>query len=331
MTSNRDSRNRLKLYGIIAAVIFVLAAVLLVVNVLENKYGYFSDSESEQSAFFEHNGKQYVFNQEFETVLVLGLDSFTNDIDDDAYTNSNQADFLVLLVLDNDAKRYSAIHINRDTMTDVNVLGLAGEKTGTKNQQIALAHTYGNGGMKSCRNTADAVSQLLFGAKIDHFASVTMDAVAIINDSVGGVEVTVSDDFTGIDDTLVKGEKVTLMGEHALNYVRTRYGMDDSTNLKRMERQREYMTSLLNKATAIATEDSNAFADAIVKLDGKVVSDCSAVYLQEIMQRVTDYEFMGIYVPDGKTEVGSKYMEFYVEQDSLAKIICELLCEPIKE
>lgn len=328
MTSNSDSRSRLKVYAAVASVLFVLAALLLVINFLENKYGYFSDGDEAQSEVFEYDGKQYVFDQKLETVLVLGLDSIEKDIDDDAYTNSNQADFLVLLVLDNESKRYSAIHINRDTMADVNVLGLAGEKTGTKNQQIALAHTYGNGGMKSCRNTADAVSKLLLGANIDHFASITMDAVAIINDSVGGVEVTVSDDFTGIDDTLVKGETVTLMGEHALNYVRTRYGMDDSTNLKRMERQREYMMSLLKKAKDVATEESNAFADAIIKLDGKVVSDCSAVYLQEIMQRVTDYEFLGIYVPEGTNEVGSKYIEFYVDRDSLTEIICNLLCKP---
>ncbi len=331
MNSNRGSRNRLKVYGIVFAIVFVLSAVLLVIDLLENKYGYFSDGEEEISAVIDRNGKRYAFDQELESVLVLGLDSFDNDIDDDAYTNSNQADFLVLLVLDNNNKSYSAIHINRDTMTDVNILGLAGEKTGVKEQQIALAHTYGNGGMKSCRNTADAVSHLLYGVKIDHFASLTMDAVAVINDSVGGVEVTVNDDFSGIDDTLVKGEMVTLMGEHALNYVRTRYGMDDSTNIKRMERQREYMTSLLGKARDVATEDANAFADAVIQLEGKVVSDCSAVYLQDIMKRVIDYEFKGIYVPEGKTEVGEKYMEFYPDADSLENIISELLCKQIEE
>ncbi len=33
------------------------------------------------------------------------------------------------------------------------------------------------------------------------------------------------DDFSSIDSTLVQGETVTLMGNHALTYVRTRGGL----------------------------------------------------------------------------------------------------------
>mgnify|MGYP000585160404 FL=1 len=69
-----------------------------------------------------------------------------------------------------------------------------------------------------------------------------MDAVPILNDLLGGVEVTVLDDFSGIDDTLIKGETVTLHGDHALTYVRERYGLEDSSNSTRMVRQRQYMT-----------------------------------------------------------------------------------------
>ena len=59
-------------------------------------------------------------------------------------------------------------------------------------------------------------SFLLGGTEIDHYLAMTMSAIPQINDLVGGVPVTVLDDFSGIDDSLVKGEEITLMGEQAL-------------------------------------------------------------------------------------------------------------------
>lgn len=72
----------------------------------------------------------------------------------------------------------------------------------------------------------------------------TMGAVPYINDLVGGVPVTVLDDFSGIDDSLVEGETITLKGEQALHYVRIRGGLEDSSNLNRMKRQQQYLESM---------------------------------------------------------------------------------------
>ena len=57
-----------------------------------------------------------------------------------------------------------------------------------------------------------AVSNLLFGIEINHYLSFTMDAVALVNDLVGGVQVEVLDDLTFLDPALRKGETVTLKG-----------------------------------------------------------------------------------------------------------------------
>lgn len=68
-------------------------------------------------------------------------------------------------------------------------------------------------------------------------------------DSVGGVTVMVNDDFTGVDDTLIKGEAVTLYGVHAMNFVRSRMSMkDDPVNINRLARQREYLNALYSQA-----------------------------------------------------------------------------------
>ena len=112
---------------------------------------------------------------------------------------------------------------------------------------MALAHTYGSGGSDSCLNAVKAVSRLLGGVKIDHYMTLTMDGVGKINNLVGGVTVTMLEDFSELDPAMKKGETVTLKGEQALLYVRTRQGIGDQSNLSRMERQRQYLESFYGK------------------------------------------------------------------------------------
>ena len=234
----------------------------------------------------------------------------------------------MLIVIDDEAKTVSALHINRDTMADVTVLGLAGEKIGVVNKQLALAYTYGNGKVVSCRNTADSVSALLYGVDVDHYVSVTMDSVPLFNDLVGGVEVTVLDDYTGVSDELVKGETVTLTGENVMTYIRTRKGLDDSTNSARMNRQRQYLNALYQKTLECSKSDENFILNAVALMTDYTVSDCVSNQLSELMQTIVDYEFVGIRTIEGENVVGEKHMEFYPTIDSVKKNVVELFCAP---
>lgn len=58
--------------------------------------------------------------------------------------------------------------------------------------------------------------RLLYGVEIDHYISLMMDGVAVLNDLAGGVTLKVMDDFGAFDPALVQGETVTLRGEQAL-------------------------------------------------------------------------------------------------------------------
>lgn len=146
----------------------------------------------------------------------MGLDKYA-ETEESNYLNNEQSDFLMLLVMNKETGACTPIQLNRDTMTKIQILGVRGDVAGTFTGQLALAHTYGSGERDSCLNTAEAVSNLLYGVDIDHYISITMDGVAILNDLVGGVEVEVMDDFSSIDSTLVQGETVTLMGNQCTN------------------------------------------------------------------------------------------------------------------
>ena len=165
----------------------VLTVGLVALDVWERNNGEFPEHDAQDNSIM-HNGIAYVPKKNIETFLVMGLDTIEGAAND-SYNNDQRADFLMLFVFDNDTKQCTALQINRDTITNVNILGVAGDAIGSAPMQITLAHTYGHGGDISCRNTANAVSNLLNDVKIDHYISVTMGAVPTLNDLVGGVEV----------------------------------------------------------------------------------------------------------------------------------------------
>ena len=303
--------------------VFLLTGAFLLLELWEKRQSIFPEQKTENTVY-EYNGVEYVKNEDVESFLILGLDKYEDAINNDSYNNDQRADFLMLLVFDNSEKKFTAVHLNRDTMVNMNVLGVAGQKIGTVNKQLALAHTYGNGRDVSCRNTADAVSELLNGVKVNHYLSITMDAVPILNDLLGGVEVTVLDDFSGIDDTLIKGETVTLHGDHALTYVRERYGLEDSSNSTRMVRQRQYMTAVYDKAMLEIENDDNFVIEASSKLADYIVSDRSVNQLQEIAKKLSQYKFTEIETLEGESVVKDGLMEFRPDADSIDKIVFEL-------
>ncbi len=276
-------------------------------------------------------GKKYERKENIETFLVLGLDKNTEASVVDSYNNDKQADFLMLFVLDHDAKTYSAISINRDTMTDVNVLGVAGNRIDTVKRQIALAHTYGNGREVSCRNTADAVSALLHGTRVNHYLSVTMDAVPLYTDLIGGVELEILDDFSGIEDRLVKGQTVTLDGELAMTYIRTRSGLDDNTNIARMERQLQFVEAVRSRSVALLQSDESFAIRAVTQMADYFVSDRSVTQLQDLSARFSDYDFGKIYEIEGESEVGEHFMEFYADDEAVWEMLLELFYVPIDQ
>jgi len=212
-------------------------------------------------------------------------------------------------------------------MVEMNILGVAGNKVGTVTKQLALSHTYGNGREVSCRNTANAVSNMLLGAEIDHYVSVTMDAVGVYNDFIGGVTVEILDDFTEVDASLVKGENITLTGEQALRYVRSRYGLEDPSNAARMNRQKQYLEAVHTKTSQLIAEDDTFVAKAALTVADYIVSDCSGNKLERLIQTISEYEIESVLDMTGETVMGAEFFEFYPDKESIEKIVVECFYE----
>ena len=317
-----DRRRRyLRYAAIVLAVILFVSAGFFVLEKWERNTGVFSDETDMLDASVTHNGNEYVLKENVETILVLGLDK-TSDSEESSYNNSKQADFLMLYVLDNNANTCSAIHINRDTMATMNVLGVAGDRIDTVTKQIALSHTYGNGKEVSCRNTADAVSNLLMNVDIDHFVSMTFDAVPVLNNLVGGVTVEVLDDFCTIDPLLVKGEQIKLSDEQALKYIQSRFGVGDQSNNNRMARQRQYIKALYEQFCSMSAGNESFATNAALEITDYLISDCSANKLEGYLKKIPQYNFLGITDIEGEFKTG-EFVEFYPDEQSIKQIVID--------
>ena len=277
-------------------------------------------------------GQWYVPKEGIETALLIGVDKFQQEVpEQESYINTQQSDFLLLAILNHKEETCDFLHINRDTMTEIPLIGVRGEDAGSRTEQLALAHTYGTGGKDSCRNTTKAVSNLLYGAKINHYLSMTMDAVEQLTDLVGGVEITFMDDFTMYDPAFTKGSTHRLNGQQALTYVRARGEMEDSSNLRRMERQRQFLTQMQATLEKRIAQDSSFVMKAMTALSEYILSDCTASQMNKLYDRIANYTLTDIQDIQGEAVLGEEFMEFYPDEQALQQQVLELFYTPYQE
>ena len=337
MTERKSARKK---HWLIAAAVLVIAAVIgTIVYLSDDMRGRETDPSvtpnvDDEELILLHEGRKYRLNDDLETVLIMGIDKTEAQTEKDAEggsVNHQQADFLLLLLLDEENKTCTPLHINRDTMCTIWQLDIYGDPMTALNGQITLAHAYGSGGKDSCRNQVRAVSELLYDRKIDHYMSFTMDAVPIVNDSVGGVTVTVLDDMSAIDPELAEGQEVTLEGQQALTYVRARYDVGDATNLGRMARQQQYMTALREKLVKRSESNPNFVIKTLTSVSDMMLTDLSAYELSELSNALTTYEFEDIQTIAGEAVKGETFMEYYADEDALYQQVIELFYVPVEE
>lgn len=271
----------------------------------------------------EYNGEQCFPRQDITVLMLMGIDEHGEVKASDSYNNTGENDMVALAVFDELDKSYSVLVLNRDTMMDVHVLGLGGRDAGTIYAQLALAHTYGTGLEDSCENAVRTVSDFLYGLTVDYYVSMNMDAIAILNDAVGGVTVTVEDDFSKVDSSIPMGE-VTLTGEQALSFVQTRKDVSDQMNISRMNRHEEYMKNFVTAFNEKVKEDDTFVLKTYEDVSPYVVSDCSINSFSAMLNRYADYTLREIVTPSGENVLTEDYMEFHVDEKALEELIMNM-------
>ena len=279
MSGYRRRQDKKRLYkglGIAAAVLIVGIVFVALVLGMADHYRFNNDNSVDSRDTITYKDQTYTRKGNIETYLITGIDSPGKVQELKEYDGTGQCDVLVVIVRDRSTDECKLLTIDRNTITEVKSLDDDGTCLATTDIQISLAHSMGLDQKVRAENTVDAVSHLLGNATIDGYAMVNMGAISVVNDMVGGVTVTVEDDFSEVDPTLKMGETVTLMGEHAENYVRQRKEVADGRNENRMHRQSSYEEAFKPAFRTKCNEDNKFPLEVYHALEEYMTTDISA-------------------------------------------------------
>lgn len=310
----------------------LLVCVILVIYLAGQDWSsrYHEERESGNEAFMEEgivywNGKRYRKKPALNLILVGGIDK-ESDSETAArtsnYRNGGQADFLLLLAIDHGEKQIYQLQIDRDTMTDVMVLGVYGNETGTREMQICLAHSFGANREDNAKYTVEAVRGLLDGLEIDGYYMVDYNAVSTLTDTLGGVTVTIPDDMTSVNPEWYKGHTITLQGKDAETFVRTRKTVGAGTNAERMNRQASYMRGAISKMNQNLSRDTAFAGEFLATMRQIATTNLSEQTLAEEINESHSYEVQPIETLPGEYTLSDNgFVEFYPEEGSTTEWI----------
>lgn len=276
-------------------------------------------------------GTETKMRENMEVIMVCGTDTRETIPEDNDYVHYSQADVIYVYAIDHKNKTYQCIQINRDTMTPVKQVVGIGEDT-VANMQICLAHSYGKTEQARCLNTVDALEGLLFDVPIDHYISLNLSAISVLNEQVGGVTVTIPAGMEKADPAFVEGATVKLQGDQAEKFVRARMGLNDDSNIFRMQRQEIFMKAWKEQAKAKMNEESGFPVKMVLALSDYMTSDMTANALSTLANQLKEYKDLGTLTTTGETLEegdGRLFREFHVDKDDLHKKVIELFYEDV--
>ncbi|WP_277438480.1 LCP family protein [Streptomyces sp. SPB162] len=179
-----------------------------------------------------------------ENILLIGSDTRGNGNDEYGKDSGTQrSDTTILLHLSADRSSATAVSIPRDLMAHV---PSCTQPNGTMTQEkyVQFNWAFESGGAACTIRTVERMT----GIRVDHHLIVDFNGFKKMVDAVDGVEVCVPKAINDPEARLnLPAGKQTLRGESALGYVRARYTIGDGSDTQRMNRQQDFMASLVNK------------------------------------------------------------------------------------
>ncbi|MFJ3383605.1 MULTISPECIES: LCP family protein [unclassified Curtobacterium] len=184
-------------------------------------------------------------------ILVVGTD---NDPDQGTAYGERDAtlnDVNILLHVSADHTNATAVSIPRDLVTPIPACQKADGSGSTSAMAAQPINTaWADGGLNCVVQTV----QGLTGLDIQYSAAVSFNGVIEMSNAIGGVPVCVAspihDRYTGLD---LPAGTTTLQGSQALEFLRTRHGVGDGSDLGRISSQQVFLSSLLRTVKSNST------------------------------------------------------------------------------
>lgn len=271
----------------------------------------------------EYHDKTYHKNPNLIVIYFMGID-LDSPVSETNVSEGGQSDANFLIFIDIKEKTIKIASVNRNAMTSVDIYDTFNEYGYTIPAQLCLQHAYGNGMQESCERSCNALSRLLYHMPINGYYALQKGAVAALNDSIGGVQVTALEDviFPYPETLIHKGDKILLKGNNAYYYLTFRYIENFGSNNGRLERERQYVNAFLHKFYTTTIRNPFQLIKCYQSLHNYSVSDLSAPELLYMFCLAKQYTIdTNIYNLPGKTVLEGTYESYYISEDDIISFI----------
>lgn len=302
-----------------------------------------NNSVAWQDNWVVYDGKVYEYRDDMLNFLLLGIDhggslSTETKLSD---WNAGQADTIFLVSLNQTDKTISVIGIPRNAMVNVEIFNSESERVETIYNQICLQYGYAGGGELGLQKMKESVSELMRGLPIHGTCAVSFNAISVITDRLGGIEVIVPDDMTEYNKAYVQGSTQMLTGKNVVDYLRYRQYSTLGSPTTRLERQKDFMRVAMERVMQEIKVNPVFVKDIYESLRAYMNTDISvdeAVYIaskaldctlaEQSFYQLTGEDKAEYFVRENGEE--DFYNDYYIDEEALQKIMFEVYYQEVK-
>ena len=160
-----------------------------------------------------------------------------------------------------------------------------------------------------------------------------MDAIGVANDAIGGVTLVPQGDVVEkYYSNYPEGTEVTLWGNNAMLYVRSRNKADLEGNMDRMLRQKQYINAFVTKALRETKSDVTTLLSLYQAMEGYTYTDMSLAdvtfLLTCFVNNGAHFNFSTI---EGTTERDGENAVYHLDQTSLYETVLKIYYTPVED
>lgn len=293
-----------------------------------------TDSYLRENPIVIKDGREYCYREDVINILCIGIDREESMMFDYGDGRSlGQADAIFLVSMDLSSDRIRVIAVPRDTMVLMRVYDTGGNYLCDAPGQITLQYAYADGGPMSCYLMTWQVSQLLGGIPIQGCVAINLSCISEINDAVGGVEITMEQDYTAFHPKFKAGATIRLQGEEARDFIQKRDVSEQGSAYARIDREKQYLKAFIEQAKSAVKRNPSLPFSILSQLEGNVMMDIGQAEMLFLVQKALDcsYREEDMYVLPGQIVQGDVYEEYYVDGEAVMELTCALFCREVAD
>lgn len=321
---DKKGRQGKKIFLIIAAAVCILIICGVSAFLAFRSIGERSMKAEAADDFILYNGKKYQYREEVINILCLGIDkSEAMEKKIESRDILGMADAVIVASIDTEKNTLQMIAIPRDTMTNVTMTSESGEITGKEEMELCYQYGYGKRAEQSGQLMANAVSELLYNVPIEKFCAINFEALPVLNDAIGGVDVVLQEDLAEYEPTFVEGSQLHLEGEYALKFVRVRNRKDIEGVYKRTQRQKQYAIAFLEKAKSVVSNDISLPVKIFQEMQENMSTNITVADITYLVPELLDMSVSEdvVQMLPGESVAGEEFLEFHVDKAATKEMV----------